>query len=377
MKKKPIVPKALKKKKSKKSQSKSEKLQLLQKNKQPLSLGKLALPWKTPAVVFLVSLLTIILIVPSAVVVPFMSDNSSKGEAVEKAAADTKIAMGESPFSVEVARASTDKVENVPLETYVSRVVASEAPAEFEMEALKAQALAARTYIVNQLLHQENKDAPDVTDTTGDQVYHNEEELRETMGSDYNKEMNKIKKAVKATKGEILTYENTPITPAYFSTSNGYTEDSEDYWKNKVPYLRSVKSPWDKNTPKFMDQQIFALQEVEKKLGTDLPSIEQLSMEIARTDSNRVSKLTIGSDTYSGREVREALELRSSDFSIEKKNNHLIFTTKGFGHGIGMSQYGANGMAKEGKSYEKIVKHYYQGVKISTVNDAVPTLVSK
>ncbi len=151
-----------------------------------------------------------------------------------------------------------------------------------------------------------------------------------------------------------MTYENTPITPAYFSTSNGYTEDSEDYWKNKVPYLRSVKSPWDKNTPKFMDQQIFALQEVEKKLGTDLPSIEQLSMEIARTDSNRVSKLTIGSDTYSGREVREALELRSSDFSIEKKNNHLIFTTKGFGHGIGMSQYGANGMAKEGKSYEKL-----------------------
>ncbi len=149
------------------------------------------------------SLLTIILIVPSAVVVPFMSDNSSKGEAVEKAAADTKIAMGESPFSVEVARASTDKVENVPLETYVSRVVASEAPAEFEMEALKAQALAARTYIVNQLLHQENKDAPDVTDTTGDQVYHNEEELRETMGSDYNKEMNKIKRLSKQRKAKF------------------------------------------------------------------------------------------------------------------------------------------------------------------------------
>ncbi|RYG71309.1 stage II sporulation protein D [Lentibacillus lipolyticus] len=377
MKKKPIVPKALKKKKPKKSQAKKEKVQLLQKNKKPLSLGKGAVHWRNPVIVCLAGLLTIILIVPSAVVVPFMSNNSGQGKAVEKAAADTTISFGDSPFSVEVARASSNQVENVPLETYVSRVVASEAPAEFEMEALKAQALAARTYIVNRLLHQDNPDAPDVSDSTSDQVYHNEKELRKTMGSDFNKEMKKIKKAVKATEGEILTYENKPITPAYFSTSNGYTENSEDYWENEVPYLRSVKSPWDKNTPKFMDQQIFSLQEVEKRLGTDLPGIEQLTMEIARTESNRVSELTIGGETYAGRDVREALGLRSSDFSIEKKNNHLIFTTKGYGHGIGMSQYGANGMAKEGKSYKAIVQHYYQGVEISTVNDAVPTLVSK
>ncbi|TRM10745.1 stage II sporulation protein D [Lentibacillus cibarius] len=376
MKKKPIIPKTLKKKRPK-SLAKRDKLQLLQKNKKPLWLSKASGRWKIPVLLFLTSLLMVILILPTAVVLPFMSSGGAEGKAVERSAAGVEVALGESPFSVEVARASTDEVEDVPLETYVSRVVASETPAEFDMEALKAQALAARTYIVNRLLHQDNSDKPDVTDTTSDQVYHNEEELRKTMGSDYNKEMKKIKKAVAATKGEILTYKDQPITPAYFSTSNGYTENSEDYWKNEVPYLRSVKSPWDKDTPKFLDQQIFTLREVEKQLKTDLPDIKNLTMEIARTDSNRVSQLNIGGKTYTGRDVREALGLRSTDFTIEKKNNHLIFTTKGYGHGIGMSQYGANGMAKEGKTYKEIVQHYYQGIDISTVNDAVPTLVAK
>ncbi|GAA0436458.1 stage II sporulation protein D [Lentibacillus halophilus] len=377
MKKKPTVPKAWKKKKPRKFQTNSDKLKQLLKQKKPQLLTRKTALWKHPLVLFFATILTVILIVPTAVVIPFMSDDSSPDKVVEKSAASLEIAMGDSPFSVEVARASADNVENVPLETYVSRVVASEAPAEFEMEALKAQALAARTYIVNRMMHQENPDAPDVSDTTNDQVYHNEQELRKTMGKNYNKEMKKIKKAVKATKDEILTYENKPITPAYFSTSNGYTENSEDYWKNKVPYLRSVKSPWDKNSPKFLDQKIFSMTEIEKRLGTELPAIGNLSMKISRTESKRVKQLTIGKNSYTGRDVRKKLGLRSSDFSIEKKNGHLIFTTKGFGHGIGMSQFGANGMAKEGKTYKDILNHYYQDVNISTVNDAVPALVAK
>jgi len=368
-----IIQKIRKKRKKRQSQS----LQLLQKNRKPVSLNKSPASWKASTILFVSCLVTVILVVPTLIVVPFMSSSGDQKESVEKSGEDVEIAMGDSPFAVEVMRANSEQVEKVPLETYVSRVVASETPAEFEMEALKAQSLAARTFIVNRLLHQDNADKPDVTDTTSDQVYHNEQELRKTMGSDYDEEMTKIKKAVAATKGEILTYKNNPITAAYFSTSNGYTENSEDYWKNKVPYLRSVESPWDKDTQKFMDQKILTVKEMEDSLGSELPPLEQLSMEITRTDGKRVDQLKIGEKSYSGRKIREELGLKSSDFSIEKKNDHLIFTTKGFGHGIGMSQFGANGMAKEGKTYKEIVKHYYQGVEISTVSDTAPKLVAK
>jgi stage II sporulation protein D len=250
-------------------------------------------------------------------------------------------------------------------------------PAEFEAEALKAQALTAITYIVNHLLHQDNPGDSEVTDTVQHQVYKSEQDLQKQWGKEFEPKMKKVKEAVAATSGQILTYKNAPITPAFFSTSNGYTENSEDYWDNELPYLRSVKSKWDEDSPKFADQATFPISQVEAALNVSLPHTGQIPVEVSRTDSNRVSKLEIGGQTFSGREIREKLELQSSDFSIKQKNNHLIFTTKGFGHGIGMSQYGANGMAKEGKNYEDIVKYYYKDVEVSTINETTPTLVAK
>src|SRR5699024_4711449 len=135
-----------------------------------------------------------------------------------------------------------EKVEDVPLETYVSRVVASEMPIEFEMEALKAQALAARTYVVDVMMHddEDGDDSALITDTTDNQVYHDDEQLKKQWGAEaYEKNMQKINQAVTETKGEILTYDDDPIFPAFFSTSNGYTENSEDYWESELPYLRS------------------------------------------------------------------------------------------------------------------------------------------
>ncbi|WP_082684230.1 stage II sporulation protein D [Lentibacillus amyloliquefaciens] len=373
MKKKDIIAKLRKKNKKRKNQS----IQLLHKNRRPFNLGRTFSLWKSSTLLFISGLITVILVIPTLIVVPFMSNSDEEETATENNTDDIEISMGSSPFAVEVMRANSEQVENVPLETYISRVVASETPAEFEMEALKAQSLAARTFIVNRMLHQDGKDKADVTDTTSDQVYHNEQELQQSMGSTYEEDMTKIRKAVAATKGEILTYKNNPITAAYFSTSNGYTENSEDYWENEVPYLRSVESPWDTNTPKFKDQKVFTVSKVENLLETDLPSIDAISMDLSRTEGNRVDQLKIGDKTFSGRNIREALGLKSSDFSIEKKRDHLIFTTKGFGHGIGMSQFGANGMAKDGKTYKEIVKHYYQDVEISTVTNTAPTLVSK
>ncbi|CDO05041.1 stage II sporulation protein D [Oceanobacillus picturae] len=352
------------------------KINLLLKSKKNHFLGKQPKKWKLPTAILLTSLFCLILLIPTVIVVMFGDATGNETTSQEKKAEES-VELESSPFSVAVMRSNLEKVDNVPLETYVAGVVASEMPVEFEMEALKAQALAARTYIVNYKLHGDITEEADVTDTVQHQVYKDEAELQKQFGDEYQEKMNKIKEAVNATKGEVLTYKKELITPAFFSTSNGYTENSEDYWKDELPYLRSVESHWDENTPKFLDQQTYSIDQVEQALATKLPSDKALSIEITRTDGQRVQELTINGDAFSGREVREKLELRSSDFTIEQKDDHLIFTTKGYGHGIGMSQYGANGMAEEGKTYKDIVNHYYKDVEISTVTDTAPALVVK
>jgi stage II sporulation protein D len=377
--------KQIQKLKKKKSVSKQ---QILQKRmatitnkrpKAPMSSG--GIKWKGPAV-FLFSLAFIILAVPTLIVIPFITNSEvssqsidQQGGAKETASAAETALVEDSAVEVAVMRAQTEQIENVPLEAYISGVVASEMPIEFEAEALKAQALAARTYVVNKMLYQKEEDASDVTDTIQDQVYKNDAELREKWGTNYNQNMKKISDAVLATKGQIITHNDKPIDPQFFSTSNGFTENSEDYYINEIPYLRSVSSPWDEASPYYLDQETFTFEQVETALGIDLPNNKQLTIEATRTESKRVGELNLEGNTFTGREVREKLKLRSNDFSIEQKDNYLIFTTKGSGHGVGMSQYGANGMAKEGKTYEDIVKYYYKDVEISKMDDAVPALV--
>ncbi|SHG84911.1 stage II sporulation protein D [Ornithinibacillus halophilus] len=376
--------KFIRKKLKDKKSSNSTKNRILAKAKSPLSkktfgnkFNKGHSKWKLPSLLVLSGLLMIILVIPTLVVLPFNSNESVASTTIEQEFDSSEGLDDDSAISVAVMRTQTDSIENVPLETYVARVVASEMPAKFEMEALKSQALAARTYIVNQLLYADGDEESDVTDTIMDQVYKGEEELRDRWGANYNQNMKKITDAVAATKGEILTFKDAPISPAYFSTSNGYTENSEDYWANEIPYLRSVASPWDVESPYYLDQETFTLAEVEEALEVDLPDNASISIQASRTESNRINQVSLGEHTFTGREVRDALELRSSDFTIEQKNNHLIFTTKGNGHGIGMSQYGANGMAKEGKSYEEILKYYYQDVEIGSVDEVSRTLVAQ
>lgn len=332
---------------------------------------------KLPIVLFMLSLITIILIIPTVIVVPFVNKGEHQGESTDIAEIQQEQQLNDSLFSVAVKRVSAEEVVDVPLETYVARVIASEMPTDFEMEALKAQGLAARTYIVNHLLYQSENDSSDVTDTVEHQVYKDEEELRKQWGSEYNENMSRLIEAVNATKGQIITYNDAPITPAFFSTSNGFTENSEDYWENELPYLKSVKSPWDEESPKYLDQAVFKIADVSEALGVNLPTDRPLTIEMSRTESQRVKELNIEGHTISGRDVREKLQLQSSDFTIKQNNDHLVFTTKGYGHGIGMSQYGANGMAKEGKTYEEIIKYFYQGVEIDQLQEVAPALVSK
>ena len=330
--------------------------------------------YRLPIILTMFSLILLILVIPSLIVIPFGKDTSMTRQAEEGQA---EVVGDSEAISVAVMRTKADVVEDVPLEEYIVGVVAAEMSAEFEMEALKAQALAARTYTVSHLMGEDKDDSYDITDTIQHQVYKNDTELQKQWGSAYEDNINKIRSAVKTTKGEILTYNDTPIMPAFFSMSNGYTENSEDYWENELPYLRSVESSWEIDNPKFISQETFSVDELSELLEMDLANASTHDIVISRKPSERVDQLTLGGSTFTGREIRDKLGLRSSDFSIKQKDNFFIFTTKGYGHGVGMSQFGADAMAKEGKNYEEIVKYYYQDIEISDLNETVPTLASK
>lgn len=323
-----------------------------------------------PIVMIAAILIALTFTLPSLLVMPFSKEKTSM-KLIEKVDPVPSSSTEHPAQEVAVFRSVSKTIEKLPLEEYLVGVVASEMPAEFEIEALKAQALAARTYTMSYLLHSDKSGLPegaDISDTVTHQVFKNEKELKKEWGKDFKWKLEKIKNAVKATEGEILTYNEKPITAQYFSTSNGFTENAEDYWENQVPYLRSVESPWDSKSPKFEGQKELSIQDFEEKLGVKIGADGDIGTVTARTSGKKVASVSIGGKQFTGRQIREKLDLKSTDFSWVRKGDLIIVTTKGYGHGVGMSQYGANGMAKEGKNYRDIVNHYYQDVAISKTN---------
>lgn len=278
---------------------------------------------------------------------------------------------------VPVFLSKENKTQRVNLEDYVRGVVAAEMPIEFEPEALKAQALAARTYVVRRLADGDQQNVPVtdavVTDTISHQAYVTDEELKARWGPEvYAVNRAKLDRAVEATKDQILTYQGKAIEAFFFSTSNGYTENSEDYWGNRIPYLRSVASPWDaKLSPRYKETVTITGKELQRKLGLSASVPVNTGAGngmkvIERSQGQRIKKLSVGGRIFSGREVREKLGLNSSQFEWSWKNGAWQFTTFGYGHGVGMSQWGADGMALEGHTAEEIVKYYYTGIEIGS-----------
>lgn len=271
---------------------------------------------------------------------------------------ETNFIMQENKQSVEKVKVKIDKSNiEVDIEEYIIGVVAGEMPALFEEEALKAQAVASRTYLINHLLNNES-----ISNTTDDQVYLTKEEMQLKWQNDYEKYYNKIKQAVQSTKGLIMYYENHPIKSYYFSTSNGYTESSLNVFNEQRDYLTIVESPFDEDNSYTT---ALSRQEFCTKLNISCNKITITNIEL--DNSNRVSKITINNQEYSGIELRKLLSLRSTDFTINIKDTTIEITTKGYGHGVGMSQYGANNMAKLGYTYEEILKYYYQDIEIDSI----------
>ena len=260
---------------------------------------------------------------------------------------------------IKVKNESTGVITEIPFEEYVKGVVSGEMPANFEIEALKAQAIASRSYA---LYHMNGKEY-DVTNTTSTQVYLTDEELKQRWKEQYPRNINKIKKAVEDTEGQYLDYNGQIVNAMFFSTSVGKTENSEEVFVSEVPYLRSVSSEWDKESPSFTDSVSMELKDFYNLLSLEYN--DNLNIEILeKTSTGRIRKLKINGVELNGRDVATKLKIRSNYFDIKKNEQTLTITTKGFGHGVGMSQYGANGMAKEGYKYEEILKHYYEGTEI-------------
>lgn len=273
--------------------------------------------------------------------------------------ANTSTGIQPSGKTVNVKLAS-GQIINIDLEEYVLGVVAAEMPAEFHNEALKAQAVASRTYALKR-----TASGGTLSATVSDQVYQTNAQLKQKWGSSYDKYYNKIKNAVNATRGQCLTYNGSYIEALFFSTSNGKTEEPVYVWGNSFPYLKSVDSSWDKSVSGFSQSKSIPISTVSSKLGVNISSISDIKI-VSKTAGDRVKEVTFCGKSFTGVKVRQLLGLRSADFDISQNGNNIVFTTRGYGHGVGMSQYGANGMAKSGSSYKQILQHYYTGVSFVT-----------
>jgi len=254
-----------------------------------------------------------------------------------------------------------NEIKKIKLEEYIIGVVAGEMPASFEEEALKAQAVASRTFAMYKL-ETANKEY-DLETTVDDQVYIDKLEMKTKWEDDYEYYYNRIKEAVKETENLVMKKDNKIFKSYYFAMSNGLTADSLSVFKENT--IDSVSSPWDNETlNKFMVTTEYNIKDLQDKLNQK--EIKTITI-LKRDKTNRVEKVLINDKEYTGIEFRKLLSLRSTDFDIQLKNNICYITTKGYGHGVGMSQYGANGMAKENYKYDEILKYYYQDIEIVTL----------
>lgn len=254
---------------------------------------------------------------------------------------------------------SNGSVINLNMTDYLIGVVSSEMPASFNLEALKAQSVLARTYALK-TKQTEKK----LTDTVSTQSYIDIDQMKNKWGNSFNTYYNKIKNAVENTNGEYLSYNGNYIEALYHSTNNGKTESSLDVFGNYYPYLISVSSEYDKNASSYLRTINMPLDTISNKLGLSLNNDSVISI-LSYTDGGNIKEININGNNFSGKKVRELLGLRSADFDISISDNNANITTRGYGHGVGMSQYGANGMANAGYSYKDILSHYYPGTTLT------------
>lgn len=255
-----------------------------------------------------------------------------------------------------------DEIKELSAEEYVCGVVAAEMPALYEEEALKAQAVAAYTYAARKRAAAQNAEYDITDDNTTDQSFIDEAEQREKWGEDYEKYSKKILSAVKAVVGQTVKYDGEPCLTVYHAISAGKTESAVNVWGSDYPYLQSVESVGDMLSSDYKSEAVFTADNLCELLSGEITPEGDPSgwvSETKRTSVGTVISVTLCNTEISGGKLREKLSLRSSNFDVEYKDDGFHFTVRGYGHGVGLSQYGANCMAQQGSTYREILLWYY------------------
>ncbi|MCC8160493.1 MAG: stage II sporulation protein D [Oscillospiraceae bacterium] len=278
--------------------------------------------------------------------------------------------------SVSVYVADAGRAEDMGINQYLKCVVAAEMPADFETEALKAQAVAARTYLYSRIedaangnIAEGHNGAAICTDSTHCQAYISEEERRESWGAAADEKWDKISAAVEETSGRIMTYNGNIISAVFHSTSSGNTEAAVDVWGSDIPYLQSVESEGDRLSPKYSSSLTLSEEEFKNKIDENISGTDwtgELVSNINRSNAGGIISLDVGGVNIKGSELRNIFSLSSANVELTRENGNITMSVKGYGHGVGMSQYGANYLASQGMGYEEILKYYYTGVDIET-----------
>ena len=289
-----------------------------------------------------------------------------------QAGQETTLLQPKQTISLQVAMESG--AQQMELEQYILGVVAAEMPASFETEALKAQAVAARTYTLRKLLHGGcSRGTGDIcTDSAHCQAWCSEQQMRDKWGERYQEYHAKLQAAVAQTAGQVLCYEGEVIEALFHSSSDGSTEDCAHVFSQDLPYLKSVSTPEaiEQSEVSYSASQMIAL--VGQALGSCGLSESGLAGQIevlSRYESGRVQTLRLGEEQISGSRARTLFSLRSADFSVRVEGGQVIFTVRGYGHGVGMSQRGANALAAEGSGYAEILAHYYTDTALALAED--------
>lgn len=280
--------------------------------------------------------------------------------------------------TIKLMHSTTGQIEELNIDEYLYGVVSSEMPASFEIEALKAQSVVARTYTIYQIIHSSSKhENADICDNYGCcQAWISKEDRFAKWNSDEaESNWNKITEAVNTTKGKIITYNSEPINAFFHANSGGITESSLNIWGGiDYPYLKSVETSGEDGYTQFSSQVVLSQQELVEKLQTHYSdctidfSQENCIQILEYTTSGRIKTIKFGNKEIAGTEARSLLGLKSTNFTFSIDEGNIIFTVTGYGHGVGMSQTGADALAKTGSNYEAIIKHFYTDVEIIEVN---------
>lgn len=295
------------------------------------------------------------------------TEESTDEKSQSQSSADVTVQTADKD-TISVFMTASNTTEEMNMREYIIGTVAAEMPASYDEEALKAQALAAVTYAEYQKKNGDKSglNGADISDNSNThQGYMTKEQMREKWGEAFDTYYEKISDAVDAVVDMVITYDGEPVIAAYHAISSSQTESAENAWGVKIPYLKSTDSEWDTDSARYLSTVTVSDDDLAELMGSENVKADGNDIKINSTsDAGTVLEIIVCGNSMSGNQVRDMFSLRSPCFSVEYENEEYIFTVKGYGHGVGLSQYGADRLAKQGKTYQQIINHYYTDVKI-------------